>query len=234
MRVKSLIMSAAVVSLAMLATTESSQAQGYNWGGIYVGGHIGGAWSDSEWDNISLTNERVKFGGSGFIGGAHAGAQGQWGNVVAGVEVSWSGVDTEETVVSALTPAVRYTSGVNDIFMLTGRLGLAANNWLFYVKGGWASAEVEVRGVQTALGDSFSGSDRLGGWVIGGGVEMMLTRNLILGVEYNHITLEDFSVAGNTALGVPFTISRADMQIDTVMARLSYKFGGREEPAPLK
>ena len=61
------------------------------WTGFYVGAHLGGAWSDVEWANVTLTSERVTNDGSGFFGGAQMGYNQQIGNIIIGVETTLSG-----------------------------------------------------------------------------------------------------------------------------------------------
>jgi hypothetical protein len=57
----------------------------YNWTGLYVGGNIGGAWSD-----ITLTDNAIGAswnpGGTGFIGGLQTGYNLQAGNLLYGIE----------------------------------------------------------------------------------------------------------------------------------------------------
>jgi len=54
-------------------------------------------------------------------------------------------------------------------------------------------------------------------------------------VEYNHVSLGEQTLSGTTSLSIPYMLTRAETEIDTVMARLSYKFGARQEAAaPLK
>ena len=59
-----------------------------NWTGFYIGGHVGGAWSDVDWANVTLTGERVSNDASGFIGGGQIGYNQQFGSLVLGVEAT--------------------------------------------------------------------------------------------------------------------------------------------------
>jgi outer membrane immunogenic protein len=206
----------------------------WNWTGFYVGGHAGYAWSDVTWDNVSLTGEPVSSDASGFIGGGQVGYNWQFGQVVLGIEGTYSGAALSEDARSTVAPAtVTYSTDVNNIGTVTGRLGFAADKFLIYAKGGWATATVDVSGRNTALPDSFSISDRRNGWTVGGGLEYMATRNLSVGLEYSYIDLGSSNYAGVTATALPFTITNADTQIHSVTARLNYRFY-RDEPLPLK
>src|SRR5262245_39523907 len=59
-----------------------------SWTGLYVGGHVGGAWSDVNWANVNLTGERVNNDASGVIGGGQIGYNVQFGAVVLGAEAT--------------------------------------------------------------------------------------------------------------------------------------------------
>lgn len=222
------------MSSAILAGTSLTASAGEKWTGIYLGGHLGGAWADSTWDDISLTVESAKFDSTAFIGGGHIGAQKQFGNLVAGVELSYSGLSSDGNMTSVVNPTVTYSTKATDLFMVAGRLGYAADNALFYIKGGYASADLEFAGSAPTIPDGFKQSKRQGGYVIGGGIEYLVGSNLILGVEYNHIGLDEQTLSGATNAALAYTLTRANTDIDTVMARLSYKFGAREDAVPLK
>src|SRR5579864_8842916 len=58
----------------------------YNWTGFYLGGHIGGAWSDIALTDNNLNGVSWNPGGTGFVGGAQAGYNLQAGNLLFGVE----------------------------------------------------------------------------------------------------------------------------------------------------
>ena len=58
--------------------------------GLLCRRHIGRAWDDVDWGDVSLTAEPVKNDGSGFIGGGQIGYNLQAGNVVFGVEATLS------------------------------------------------------------------------------------------------------------------------------------------------
>src|SRR5262245_34797115 len=62
----------------------------YDWSGAYVGFNIGGAWYDVERTYTNLGGFSIKSSGEDVIYGFHAGAQGQWGNWVLGIEAAYS------------------------------------------------------------------------------------------------------------------------------------------------
>lgn len=206
-----------------------------SWTGFYVGAHLGGAWSDVDWANVTLTGERVTNDGSGFFGGAQIGYNQQFGNIVLGVETTLSGGSLSGDFRSVVNPAaVTYNTDINTIVTVTGRLGVAAVQWMLYAKAGWAGVEVDVSGHNTAIPDRFSFDDWRSGWTVGGGFEYKVARNISLGVEYSFIDLGSDSITGVTRLGVPVAIRDHDVQIQAVTARLNYQFYRDEFRAPMK
>lgn len=230
--VASLVLS---VPLVLVANPPASADPGQRWGGLYIGAHVGGAWSDNDWSDVSLTGEPVSFSKSGVIGGVHAGVQHQFGNIVAGVEVTYSGLNLESDTRSVVNPSVVYTSGVRDLFTVSGRLGIDAGQWMPYVKAGYANGRIQSSGVNPLIPDSFSQSNREGGYVLGLGVDFKLSSNLLLGLEYDYVKLNGGGLSGTTAVGIPYTIDADDTRVQSIMARLTYKFNDdRRYPAPLK
>ena len=205
-----------------------------SWTGFYFGVHAGGAGQTVDWADISLTGERVDNDGTGFIGGGQAGYNFQSGNVVFGVEASISGTTLDDSHRSLVSPVtVRYNTDISTIATVTGRLGIVADRALFYVKGGWAGANVGISGTNTGIPDSFSIDDWRNGWTVGGGVEMKVTRNVSLGLEYSYIDLGSENYTGITATALPFAITDHDTQIHSVTARLNVQLY-RDEYRPLK
>jgi outer membrane immunogenic protein len=238
----------AVFAIASAVGAPSASADGYsrpraayaapaytNWSGFYIGGHAGGAWSDADWSNVNLTGEPVSNSSSGFIGGGQIGYNQQYGNIVLGVEASLSGTTLSDDSRSVVNPAVTYSTDVNTIVTVTGRLGVAVDQWLLYGKAGWAGAQVDVSGRNTALPDSFSFDDWRNGWTVGAGFEYKLARNISLGLEYSYIDLGSDSFSGRTAANIPVTVSDHDLQIQSVTARLNFQFyRDRDDYRPLK
>jgi len=204
-----------------------------SWTGFYIGGHVGGAWSEVDWSNISLTGERFDNSTGGFIGGGQLGYNQQIGNIVLGVEATISGTDLNKDFRSILFPAVTFSSDINTIASVTGRFGVASDQWLFYGKGGWAGAQVEASGRNTALLDRFSFDDWRNGWTAGLGFEYKITRHVSLGVEYSFIELNSETDRGLTRFALPVSLRDHDLQVQSVTARLNFQFY-RDEYAPLK
>jgi outer membrane immunogenic protein len=169
-----------------------------------------------------------------LIGGGQVGYNQQFGSIVVGVEATLSGASLSEDTRSVVAPAtVTYSTDINTIATVTGRLGVTADKWLLYVKGGWAGAQVDVSGRNTALPDRFSFDDWRNGWTVGGGLEYKVARNISLGVEYSYIDLGSQTTTGVTAAALPVTIRDHDVQVQSVTGRLNFQFY-RDEYRPLK
>lgn len=241
------LMVAALVSCSV-ATRLQAHEPNAKWSGFYAGLNGGVGWTDTNWAMTSAfyANPRATTGGNAGMFGGHAGVQHQWGPIVLGVEASYSSGSITGNVVGpvAAFPNDSFRTSVNDLFSGVGRLGFASNNMLFYGKGGFASGNVTLSGVSgvPVPNVAYGTTDRLQGWTAGAGVEWMLHRNLVLGLEYDYVDLAGKGYALSATNGGnglppfrPLTITYGDVHVQTVMARLSFKFGGdREEYRPLK
>jgi outer membrane immunogenic protein len=190
----------------------------YNWTGFYIGGNLGGAWESSTitdpFFGVSFSNSR-----SGFVGGGQVGynwqLSPQW---VIGIEGTFDGTDIRSEDASLALGLVA-TSKVDWIATVAGRLGWAANNWLFYAKGGggWVHDTVTLTDV---TGFSVSTSDSKGGWLVGAGIEYGITQNWTIKVEWDHIGLDSTTGPGFT----PFDTVSVSRHFELVTAGLNYKF----------
>jgi outer membrane immunogenic protein len=210
----------------------------YNWAGLYVGGHIGGSWTNESWRNTAST---TAFGdlvplqgfsqrGAGVFGGGQLGYNWQASNYVFGLEGTVSGLDNRgrllNTVFGAKDDVFSWRSDV--MATITGRIGYAVNNNLFYFKGGYAGIynHLAVSDTVPLFVGSGSASGWENGWTIGAGWEYGITQNWIVGLEYDYSAFQpkSFPLAG-VAPGV-YTFDARPHDFQTAVARLSYKFGG--------
>ncbi len=206
----------------------------YNWTGCYIGGHAGAGWARTEFTNTANTTAFGDLGPgegftttkSGFVGGGQLGCNYQVNQWVFGIEGTFAGSTIKGDVANTTFGAGDdvFNVKINSIATVTGRLGYAFNNWLPYIKGGYAGANVKFS-VDDTVGTTGSGSETkwLSGWTVGGGLEYGLTRNWILGIEYNYIDLgtKSYNVAGSAAGVYTFDVKP---RIHEVLARVSYKF----------
>jgi len=207
-----------------------------SWTGLYIGGHVGGAWSEIDWSNINLTGERFNKSDSGFMGGGQIGYNYQIGNLLLGVEATISGADLSRDFRSIVVPTARFSADIDTIATVTGRFGFTADQWLFYGKAGWAGAQVDFSGRNTALHDSFSFDNWRNGWTLGAGLEYKVNRFMSVGVEYSFIDLDSERDNGFTRIGLPVTLRDHDLQVQSVTARLNFQFYRDEYrlPPPVK
>jgi outer membrane immunogenic protein len=194
----------------------------YNWTGFYIGANLGGAWESATiTDPIFLTT--FSSNRSGFIGGGQVGynwqLSPQW---VIGIEGTFDGTDIRSTDVDSFA-LLAATSKVDWIATVAGRLGWAANNWLFYAKGGggWVHDTTQLTDLTT--GFSVSASDSKGGWLVGGGIEYGITPNWTIKVEYDHIGLDNVTNPGFVMIS-PFDTVNVSRHFDIVTTGLNYKF----------
>lgn len=197
------------------------------WTGIYIGGHFGGGWADADWGSVSFipAGEIFSFKPSGFVGGAHFGFNYQVGQLVLGVEGSWSGADLNDRVLCCFGLVTLRTS-VSWIATVVGRAGFAFDRWLVYGSGGYAAAKLttitEIPGC--CLPGAFVVRKVNNGWVAGGGLEYMLRENVILGVDYKYIELDKHNRTAFTDQQIPVTVTDIKTQISIVTGRFAYKF----------
>jgi outer membrane immunogenic protein len=200
----------------------------YNWSGVYVGIHGGFGWGrESDTDNIAVglpTGSGTSFNPSGGIFGGQLGYRWQWNQLVLGVEGTgaWANL-TQDVLKGSATEFA--TLKIKSLYTVTGQAGWAMNQWLFYVKGGWAGAHSEqdlnFPGVATA-----SNSQSNSGWTVGGGIDYAVWQNLILGVEYDHFDLgySNFTTPVSNG-GAPFAVFNSSrLTADQIVGRISYKF----------
>jgi outer membrane immunogenic protein len=203
----------------------------YNWTGFYIGGHIGGARSNVDWTFFSGTvSERFSQDASSWIGGGQVGFLWQWtGNWVIGAEVSYSATDLNETSTAVLLADRSRRSEIDNLLLVTGRLGYASDRWLTYVKGGYATARVKFDTFITSTGQPTTTSrDRENGWTVGAGFEYAITNYVSLGAEYNFVRLniDDRNQQVFPGFAAPETVTDARADIHAVWARLNFRWWG--------
>lgn len=209
----------------------------YDWSGFYIG--INGGWGRADYDhnfNIAghynlVAGDTFSYSKSGGVLGGHLGYNWQAGAWVFGVEGSimktWLDSDVQ---ISPFFPATdTWQSKVDWVATVTGRVGYAWNNVLGYVKGGWAYSSYNDY-VQDTF-DYVSVDGKKSGWTLGGGVEFALSPNWIFGIEYNYydfgsVNINQPSVNFSGGSFYPGTDHDLDLTVQTVLARLTYKFGG--------
>jgi outer membrane immunogenic protein len=201
----------------------------YTWSGFYIGVHGGWGFGD-----IGFSRTAFDIGGhtmdGGLVGG-HIGYNWQMGySWLIGIEASgtWSGV--KKTIFGALdildfpgTRDDRWTTEVKWLATLTPRIGMTVSNWMWYVKGGVAFAQIDHRFESPVGPQSFETSDTKVGWTVGLGGELLLGRNWVFGIEGNLYMFG--SVSANSGF-TNFPDHDIDVSMWSILGRVSYKFDG--------
>lgn len=198
----------------------------YNWTGFYVGGHVGGAWSDKDWTQTfpaGLGNS-ASFHADGFIGGGQIGYNWQAGSWVFGLEAdaSWSG----QSGSGAQTTVLGWTSAtdINWFGTVTGRVGYAWDRVLIYGKGGVALANEDYSQTFGGLPVSSTNSNAVG-WTVGVGLEYALSDNWSAKIEYNYIDFGKNNLGfANPGTPQPTNAFDVDQTMLVVKFGVNYRF----------
>jgi outer membrane immunogenic protein len=193
---------------------------------------------------------------SGFLGGVHAGYNWQitpsWligaeGDVMFGKRNVSSAQTTFDTFAGARpdgTMVISNGSSSNYLASLRGRFGWIGGPWMVYATGGaawtnlstnasWAEIPGALVPAPTPSTLSFGGTQT--GYVVGGGLEWMLSPNWLIRAEYLHYGFQGASGAGLPFVVPPgnectpvgtcgWNVSTSNLKIDTGRVGLSYKF----------
>jgi len=179
----------------------------------------------------------------GAIYGGFLGYNWQSGNAVFGIEAGLNGTGfdghTDCLNVADCKRELEYYGTV------TGRLGYAVNNFMFYGFGGiaWGDVETNVSVAGAPLDDFWTGVDSVGfdnsethvGWTAGVGLEFAFTERFVAGVEYAHVDLgeerhtiltatEEVSEGPNESIDIRNDV---DVSFDVIKVRASYKLWHR-------
>jgi outer membrane immunogenic protein len=202
----------------------------YNWSGVYIGGNLGADLLADRTTQVasSLLTGTANASPVGFIGGGQFGVNYQTGAFVEGVEATISATNTSGSghVLNTAGSTDSFTSAPRWLATATGRFGFAANDWLFYAKGGGALMHVDY--TETILGAGgvavFSSAlnDNRYGFVAGAGIEYGLTENWSARAEY------DFLGFGSKTYNFPAPAAsiKSDMSMVTVGVNYRFTFGG--------
>lgn len=189
---------------------------------------------------------------SSWLAGAVAGYNWQQGNVVFGVvgDLSWAGLKSETTgsfvshSPSFVYPSADTTASIDWYGTVRGRIGLVVGSFLIYGTGGVAFGNVKLNNTYNlgTLGNTFAiapltsqSSGVRGGWVAGLGTDYMLSRNLVLNLEYQYVDLGTVDLPVMTPpaplAGWKSNSASVHAQFQTVTIGLSYKFGAPAGPS---
>ncbi|UGX92584.1 outer membrane beta-barrel protein [Bradyrhizobium barranii subsp. barranii] len=211
----------------------------WNWTGIYVGAHLGGAFGSSDWQ--TATGLQADFSNRGFpgsgnaeglLGGGQIGVNYQFGTWVTGLEIAASAADVDGFAKCANRADNRYgvisftcDNRVTSLGTIAGRLGQTWGNLLIYGKAGaaWATDESDAR--TSHYINKFNQSGTRSGWMGGLGLEYAFSPNLSAFVEYDHFDFgskdSNYVDQFNNASTVGFR-----QRFDMIKAGVNYGLGG--------
>jgi outer membrane immunogenic protein len=192
------------------------------WRGFYLGGNIGGAWGTSSVSD-NLTSASFDRDNNGFVGGVQVGYNYQIGNLVLGVEwdFDWTSIDASGNISApGVIGPLQVSADTEWISTLAGRIGLALERTLVYIKvgGGWVRNEASI--TQLTTGTSVTASNTSSAWLVGAGFEYALAPNWTAKFEYDFLGLSDKTLPG-------FAGSRGfalDRDIQQVKVGINFKF----------
>ena len=209
----------------------------FSWTGIYIGGHVAGAWAQRSWTESAFGIDFDSGTNGSIIGGGQIGGNYQIGNIVLGGE--WDlGYATNSTnhntgtFVPSIGTNVRVSSNSHWVSTLTARLGVAIDRMLVYGKigGGWVgNSWLKINDLST--GSSITTSSNLaGGWLVGGGLEWAVgtfVNPWTIKIEYSYLGLGSWSytvpITEKFLVGDTFTANR---NVQMVKLGFNYLFNG--------
>ncbi len=236
----------AVPAAAWADEAASGSDRAYDWTGLYLGGHVGGAWGSSAWtagpgsagshslyQAINASDE----GGSWF-----AGLQSGYNLVLPsrlllGAELdvsapSWPKLAKDRNpfglsiggasgVTSPTLGAVSFAETVEVSGTARARVGYAPGNWLMYASGGFAWSYDQQSLTQVSTGTSDSPYVLRLGWAAGAGVETPIASGWTARAEYLYT---DYGQATTRFFSGTQPVT-SDFQLHEFRLALNYHFG---------
>jgi outer membrane immunogenic protein len=216
----------------------------YNWSGIYVGVHLGGAWDSANWFEDATLSGSGGIGPAGFhdaavnsagiLGGGQAGFNYQTGWAVWGFQADGSGAGISGT--AACFPEVVGTvqscrTRVESLGTVTARVGAAFNNVLLYALAGGAWEHERLANPCNTCGPGGTANNSLffgspWGWTAGAGVEWAFSPQWSAFVQYNFMDFGRRDLTFSTApVGrLPLFTENVREDLSVVKVGVNYRF----------
>ena len=204
-----------------------------DWSGFYVGGKLGGIWSDIHWSEnfVEFTAPAgANMSPGGVAGGVFGGANLQMGNWIFGLETSFLGTGLNGS--SRPNAVDTFKTQIDWLLFVEPRLGFSWDRQMVYVKGGWVGGDATLTATGPTGGGQFAtakATEFVDGWTIGGGIEYAWWPSVIVGLDYQYINLKlsqaascDLCLVGIADVTAPDISGNADISL--VMLRASYLF----------
>jgi len=237
---------------------------GYQWSSVEVAnplsrGAIGTHFTSDQDDAIVTAHIGVQHQWGAVV----LGIEGGWMSSIRDRDGDSKFCDSVPPVLTTpiLAPGDFCRGRFNDVLSVGGRVGWAAGKWLPYITGGYANGAVDFEnrirapGASGVFGASILQEEahaRLSGWYLGAGFEWVVSPGWTTGIEYRHYDFGDrnttafsacttpLAVGGGVAgcpfaaIGLPLETVRLSDSMDTITARVSWRWGREQAAAPLK
>jgi outer membrane immunogenic protein len=202
----------------------------YDWSGLYVGANGGWGSQNRCFDSTTPAGVLIAQEGchraNGAVAGGQFGYRWQWGTLVFGVEALGDWADLRGSNASIAFPNFTNRSHMDAFGLLTGQVGFAWNNALFYVKGGGAVMDNRSEFLFNGTVAAESKADTRWGTTVGAGFEYGFTPNWSAAIEYDHLfvshRLTNFNTPAGSFSGSEYLSGDADL----VTLRVIYRWGG--------
>jgi outer membrane immunogenic protein len=193
-----------------------------SWAGLYIGGHVGGAWSSLDVNAFDEDRNTFKNNTSGVFGGGTIGYNFQTGNWVYGAEVDLGAMGLSHSTANPVDSTIISKTSSSFYADATARLGYAFDKTLIYAKGGYAFYDGPISITDTG-NPATSSATGISGWTVGGGVEYKIAPAWSVKAEYQYF---DF---GNSGLGIVDSPAFTDhfdnkLTVHTVKGGVNYHF----------
>ena len=185
-----------------------------DWSGFYLGVHGGYGFGETEL-SLTVPPRAADYDIDGWLAGVQAGYNIQSGMWLFGLEadIAYSTIDGSIAVGGQLP--LTATTDIDWLATIRARAGLHYDQWMPYVTGGLAFADVDHT---ITVPIAFATSDVLFGWTVGGGVEVMFDPKWTAKLEYLYVDLEDVDFTSGRSAGT------FDDNFHVIRAGLNYHF----------
>lgn len=243
-----------VADSSIARAEEPRLAAGYDWSGLSAG--VFGGWQSANFDQTELRTDA--FGGGWWfppgpnpgysyddndgIVGLQLGWDVQNGNIVTGLGVEFGTLELKVTAADPNAPPIPITDPPvppgpvttfsGDLFgSLTGRVGIASDRWLAYIRAGVSLLDAEAvtddicaRSFCGQLTIAASGEDVLFGLTAGAGAEYALSDEFSVGAEYRFYHFEGLTVSGVASNLLSYRQTVTPEMVHTGRISLNYRF----------
>jgi outer membrane immunogenic protein len=210
----------------------------FSWTGLYLGGNVGGGWSQGSWGDSLFGINWGNPNNPVFIGGGQVGGNYQIQHFVIGLEADfdWAANHHINNAVTFIPPGgggpqtFQLTANNKWVTTVAARAGYAFDTVLVYAKGGggWVGSS-NFTLINGGSAVTFSNGRTNTGWLAGGGVEWAFAHNWTVRMEYDFLGLSNRTFVVPAAFpvlaGDTFTTKSPNVQMATVGINYLFNLG---------